>query len=114
MKLAQLNGSSKQMEDPRFHVLKSLTAKFVFLSKRKGSFTHSFLFFLFVNFQIKGPTLVEDWSPAIPLDPLQTEFELIGLQPNTQYMIVVRLFNEAGVGEQRVQRATSKSRIGNV
>jgi hypothetical protein len=37
---------------------------------------------------------------------------LKGLQPDTNYLINVRLFNEAGVGEQKISKRTSKLRIG--
>lgn len=52
------------------------------------------------------------WSPTIQLEPLTTEFELKGLQPDVEYSIVVRLLNEAGVGEQKIIKRTSRSRIG--
>lgn len=52
------------------------------------------------------------WSPAILLDPLGTQYELKGLQSDTEYIINIRLLNEAGVAEQKVTKHTSKSRIG--
>lgn len=55
---------------------------------------------------------IEQWSPAIQLEPLTTEFELNGLQPDTNYLINVRLLNEAGVGEQKITKRTSRPRIG--
>ena len=55
---------------------------------------------------------VDQWYPTLQLEPLTTEFELKGLDADTDYLIVVRLLNEAGVGEQKLQKRTSKSRIG--
>lgn len=46
------------------------------------------------------------------MEPLINEFELKALQPDTNYFIRVRLFNEAGVGEQKITKRTSKSRVG--
>lgn len=46
------------------------------------------------------------------MEPLINEFELKALQPDTNYFIKVRLFNEAGVGEQKITKRTSKSRVG--
>ncbi|CAF4091798.1 unnamed protein product, partial [Rotaria sordida] len=60
---------------------------------------------------VRGVNVVEEWSPAIRIEPLISEFELKGLQPDTNYMIRVRLFNEAGLGEQTISKKTSKSRI---
>ncbi|CAM2704547.1 unnamed protein product [Rotaria socialis] len=60
------------------------------------------------SFSIKG---MEQWSPAIQIEPLTNEFELKGLQPDANYIIRVRLLNEAGVGEQKISKRTSKSRI---
>ncbi|UJR10788.1 hypothetical protein I4U23_014975 [Adineta vaga] len=61
--------------------------------------------------KIRGPNAVEQTSPPIQLEPSATEFELQGLQSDTTYLIVVRLLNEAGVGEQKITKQTSKSRI---
>ncbi|CAF1391848.1 unnamed protein product [Adineta steineri] len=61
--------------------------------------------------KVRGVNAVEQSSPAIQLDPLTTEFELKGLQPDTNYLITLRLLSEAGVGEQKISKKTSKSRI---
>ena len=56
--------------------------------------------------------MVKRWSPAVYIEPLVNEFELKGLEPDTNYLIKVRLFNTAGVGEQTVAKKTSRSHIG--
>lgn len=50
--------------------------------------------------------------PTIQLEPMTTEFELKNLQPDTEYSIIVRLLNEAGVGEQKVLKRTGRTRVG--
>ncbi|CAF4879276.1 unnamed protein product [Rotaria sp. Silwood1] len=61
--------------------------------------------------KVRGVNVVEQWSPAIQVEPLISEFELKGLQSDTNYLIRVRLLNEAGVGEQTISKKTSRSRI---
>lgn len=70
----------------------------------------SVVLFLFVK--ARNPTEVEQWSSPIQIEPLSSEFDLKGLEANRDYLISIRLFNEAGVGEQKVFKTTSKSRIG--
>ncbi|CAF2645819.1 unnamed protein product [Rotaria sp. Silwood2] len=61
--------------------------------------------------KVRGVNEVKQWSPAIQIEPLISEFELKELQSDTNYLIKVRLFNEAGVGEQTISKKTSQSRI---
>jgi hypothetical protein len=84
------------------------------ISYAKVNLFHSMDFFskILLYFQVRDENTVEQWSPAIQIEPLTTEFELKGLQPDTNYLINIRLLNEAGVGEQKVSKRTSKSRIG--
>jgi hypothetical protein len=37
-----------------------------------------------------------------------TDYKLIGLKPNTNYSITVRLFNVAGYGERKIRITTGK------
>jgi hypothetical protein len=62
--------------------------------------------------KVRGGTLMGQWSPVIQIEPLTTEFELKALEPDTSYLVMVHLLNEAGVGEQKIEKRTSKSRIG--
>jgi hypothetical protein len=39
-----------------------------------------------------------------------TEYELTGLKPDTNYVVIVRLYNEAGVAEQKVRIKTNISK----
>ncbi|CAF1655811.1 unnamed protein product, partial [Didymodactylos carnosus] len=48
------------------------------------------------------------------IDPLKTEYEIVNLQPDTNYIIVVKLYNEAGVSEQKIRKQTTKARIDNI
>ena len=50
----------------------------------------------------------KNWVKDISIDSQLTEYELTRLKPNTNYSIRVRLFNEAGPSEQKIQKTTSK------
>ena len=48
----------------------------------------------------------------VSVDPSATEYELRGLKADTPYLVVIRLFNEAGTTERRTRVKTQKERLG--
>jgi hypothetical protein len=58
--------------------------------------------------QIRSNGKEEKREKPIQIDGKMTEYELTRLKPNTNYSIVVRLFNKAGFSEQKIQKTTSK------
>ena len=38
------------------------------------------------------------------------EYELAGLKPDTNYVVIVKLYNEAGVAEQKIRIKTNISK----
>jgi hypothetical protein len=46
-------------------------------------------------------------STPITIDSSMAEYELTGLKPDTNYVVVVKLYNEAGVAEQKVRIKTN-------
>ncbi|CAF1179608.1 unnamed protein product [Didymodactylos carnosus] len=58
--------------------------------------------------------IVDKFSDPQTIDPLKTEYELTNLQPNTNYIIAIRLYNEAGPAEQKIRKQTKPIMNGNI
>jgi hypothetical protein len=52
------------------------------------------------------------FNPVISIDPLVTEYELTGLNAATNYIVRIKLYNEAGANEQKVRIRTQKESTG--
>ncbi|CAF4512287.1 unnamed protein product, partial [Rotaria sp. Silwood2] len=52
---------------------------------------------------IEGPL-----STPISIDSSITEYELTGLKPNTNYIVIIKLYNEVGVAEQKLRIKTNE------
>ncbi|CAF0836880.1 unnamed protein product [Rotaria sordida] len=46
------------------------------------------------------------FTTPIPIDPSISEYELTGLKPSTSYIVIVKLYNEAGAAEQKLRITT--------
>jgi hypothetical protein len=46
------------------------------------------------------------------IDSSVTEYELTDLKAETNYIVIVKLYNEVGVAEQRIRIKTNKERTG--
>lgn len=65
--------------------------------------------------QAKGASGLEPEGPfhtPIPIDPSVSEYELKDLSPATNYIVIVKLFNEAGAAEQKLRITTLKEKSG--
>lgn len=68
-----------------------------------------------VGFQAKNNGGLENegsFSAPIEVDPSLSEFEIQGLKPQTSYIVLVRLINEAGAAEQKIRVKTTKEKAG--
>jgi hypothetical protein len=69
----------------------------------------------FILFQAKSDNSLEPegaFSAAIAVDASVSEYELTDLKPATSYIVMVKLYNEAGAAEQK-QRITTLKDKGN-
>lgn len=57
------------------------------------------------GFDIEGP-----FSAPVSIDSSIAEYELNGLKADTSYVVIVKLYNEAGVAEQKVRIKTNTSK----
>jgi len=46
-------------------------------------------------------------STPIAIDSSITEYELTGLKSDTNYIVIIKLYNEAGVAEQKIRIKTN-------
>jgi hypothetical protein len=51
-------------------------------------------------------------STPVAIDPSVSEYELTDLKPATNYIVIVKLYNEAGAAEQKLRITTLKERSG--
>ena len=51
---------------------------------------------------------METFHAPVPIDPSSHEYELTGLKAETNYLISIKFYNDAGATEQRVQIQTPK------
>ncbi len=56
---------------------------------------------------IEGPL-----STPISIDSSITEYEVTRLKPDTNYIVIVKLYNEAGVAEQKFRIKTNTENSG--
>jgi hypothetical protein len=52
------------------------------------------------------------FSTPVPVDASVSEYELTDLKPATNYVVIVKLYNEAGAAEQKLRITTLKERSG--
>jgi hypothetical protein len=52
------------------------------------------------------------FSSPVPIDSSAFEHELRNLQPATSYVVLVKLYNEAGAAEEKLRITTSTEKIG--
>ena len=52
---------------------------------------------------IEGPL-----TTPISIDSSLSEYELTGLKSDTKYIVIIRLYNEAGVAEEKIHIKTNK------
>ena len=50
------------------------------------------------------------FDTPVTVDPSITKYELTGLRPATSYIVLLKLFNEAGATEQKVRIQTDKEK----
>ena len=66
-------------------------------------------------FQAKGDNGLDiDGAISTPIstDSSSTEYELTGLKPNTNYVVIIKLYNEVGVAEQKFRIKTNQESNG--
>lgn len=65
--------------------------------------------------QAKGANGLEPDGPfhtPIPVDPSVSEYELKDLSPASNYVVIVKLYNEAGAAEEKLRITTLKEKSG--
>jgi hypothetical protein len=70
---------------------------------------------IYNSFQAKDDNSLEIEEPIntpTSIDSSTTEYQLNGLKPDTNYIVIIRLYNEAGVAEQKVRIRTNKENLG--
>ncbi|CAF1419129.1 unnamed protein product [Adineta ricciae] len=61
------------------------------------------------SFEPDGP-----FSTPVPIDASISEYEIPNLKPTTSYIVLVKLYNEAGAAEQKLRITTLSARSGSI
>ncbi|CAF3679675.1 unnamed protein product [Adineta steineri] len=61
------------------------------------------------SFETDGPI-----STPVPIDPSISEYEIHDLKPATNYIVIVKIYNEAGAAEQKLRITTLKEKSGSM